>query len=123
VYQSDESGTVEVYVRPFPDVDTRRELISRSGGRSPVWSPDGTEIFYVSDAGLMQTPVTSKGEGFPSFGQPSLALEMSGINNFDVSPDGRAFAIERVPIEILAKEIHVVVNWFEELNRLAPPSE
>ena len=123
VYQSDESGTLEVYVRPFPDVDTRRELISRSGGRNPVWSPDGTEIFYVSDAGLMQTPVTSNGEGFPSFGQPSLALEMSGIQNFDVSPDGRTFAIERWPIEILAKEIHVVVNWFEELNRLAPPSE
>jgi len=123
VYESDESGTIEVYVRPFPNVDARRELISRSGGRYPVWGPDGTEIFYVSEAGLMQTPVTSNGEGFPSFGQPSLALEISGISNFDVSPDGRTFAIERVPIEMLAREIHVVLNWFEELNRLAPPSE
>jgi hypothetical protein len=123
VYESDESGTIEVYVRPFPNVDARRELISRSGGRHPVWGPDGTEIFFVSEAGLMQTPVTSNEEDFPSFGQPSLALEISGITNFDVSPDGRMFAIERVPIEMLAKEIHVVLNWFEELNRLAPPSE
>ncbi len=88
-----------------------------------MWGPDGTEIFYLSEVGLMQTPVTSNEEGFPSFGQPSLALEISGITNFDVSPDGRIFAIERVPIERLAKEIHVVLNWFEELNRLAPPSE
>ncbi len=88
-----------------------------------MWSPDGTEIFYVSEAGLMQIPVASNGEGFPSFGQPSLALEMSGISSFDLSPDGRTFAIERVPIETIAKEIHVVVNWFEELNRLAPITE
>ncbi|HET9387761.1 MAG TPA: protein kinase [Gemmatimonadales bacterium] len=121
-YQSDESGSVEVYVRPFPNVDAGRELISRSGGMLPTWSRDGTEIFYRSDKGIMRVPVTSnRGDAArPSFGQPSVTLAMSGLSGFDVSPDGRTFAIQRVPVEKAAKEIRVVVNWSEELRRLVP---
>ncbi len=119
-YQSDESGTAEVYVRPFPDVDARRDLISRSGGRRPVWSGNGEHVFYASEEGLMRVPVASVADGVPRFGQPSLVFEMSGIKNFDVSPDGQTFAIERMPIEAMSKEIHVVLNWFEELKRLVP---
>ena len=88
-----------------------------------MWSRDGSDLFYLSAAGLMQVVVSYSEAGVPSFGQPSLALEISGIQNFDVSPDGQSFAIERIPIETAANEIHVVVNWFEELNRLAPPPE
>jgi eukaryotic-like serine/threonine-protein kinase len=121
-YQSDESGALEVYVRPFPQVEERRELISRSGGTSPRWSRDGTEIFYVSEKGLMRVPVapTRDGSGTLSFGEPSLALAMTGLTSFDTSPDGRSFAIARSPIEKAAKEIRVVLNWFEELRRLVP---
>ena len=121
-YQSDESGAVEVYVRPFPQVDTRRELISRSGGTAPRWSRDGTEILYLSEKGIMSVPVAyGRGEtSSPLPGQPSVALAMTGLSSFDVSPDGRTFAIERVPVEKAAREIHVVVNWFEELKRLVP---
>jgi serine/threonine-protein kinase len=119
-YQSDESGTFEVYVRPFPDVDTGRIVISRAGGRRPVWSRDGRNVFYFSADGLMQAPVASGADGLPRFGQPSLVFKMSGIRNFDVSPDGQTFAIQRTPIETLAREIHVVTNWYEELKRLVP---
>ena len=121
-YQSNESGVYEIYVRPFPQVDARRELISRSGGTAPMWNRDGTELVYVSEKGLMKVPVAYGRGGAASLflGQPSLALEMTGLTNFDISPDGRTFAIERVPIEKAAKEIHVVLNWFEELKRLVP---
>ena len=74
-YQSDESGTAEVYVRSFPNVEARRDLISRSGGQLPVWSRDGKYIFYVSEGGLMQVSVTVVAEGVPRFGQPSLVFE------------------------------------------------
>ena len=56
----------------------------------------------------------------PSFGQPSLTLGITGIDAFDLSPDGRTIAIQRVPIESASREIHVVLNWFEELRRLVP---
>jgi serine/threonine-protein kinase len=121
-YQSNESGVFEIYVRPFPQVEARRELISRSGGEAPTWSRDGTEIFYLSESGLTRVPVANGRSGAPSlsFGQPSLALDMTGLGSFDISPDGRTFAIERAPIEKAAKEIHVILNWQEELNRLVP---
>ena len=121
-YQSDESGALEIYVRPFPQVEARRELISRSGGTAPRWSRDGTEILYISEKGLMRVPVAYARGGFAtlSLGQPSLALEMTGLTSFDIAPDGRTFAIARVPIEKAATEIRVVVNWFEELRRLVP---
>jgi hypothetical protein len=77
---------------------------------------------YISDKGLMKVPVANGRSGAPSLslGQPSLALDMTGLGSFDISPDGRTFAIERVPIEKAAKEIHVILNWHEELNRLVP---
>lgn len=70
----------------------------------------------------MRVPVTSnRGDASRlTFGQPSVTLAMSGLSGFDVSPDGRTFAIQRVPVEKAAKEIRVVVNWFEELKRLVP---
>ena len=44
-YDSDESGTYEVYVQRFPGLGDRRQ-ISTGGGAHPLWSPDGLEIFY-----------------------------------------------------------------------------
>jgi hypothetical protein len=48
-YESDESGDdIEIFLRPFPDVGTRREKISLAGGRFPTWGAQGTdELFYV----------------------------------------------------------------------------
>ena len=88
-YQSDESGALEIYVRPFPQVEARRELISRSGGTAPRWSRDGTEIFYLSEQGLMRVPVAYArgGSAALSLGQPALALEMTGIGSFDIAPE------------------------------------
>lgn len=120
VYASDESGEREIYVVPFPDVSERKFRISDGGGGFPAWR--GNEIFYVNDRGLMRATVDQSDAGDP-FGVPQLMLAMSDIKDFDVSPDGEMFAIERTPIESAANEIHVVENWFEELNELVPPPD
>jgi Tol biopolymer transport system component len=46
-YYSDESGTFQVYVRPYPDVNSGRWQVSGDGGILPKWSPNGRELFYV----------------------------------------------------------------------------
>ena len=46
-YSSDESGREEVYVRPFPDVDSGRVPISTGGGSNLRWANSGTELFFV----------------------------------------------------------------------------
>jgi Tol biopolymer transport system component len=118
-YQSDESGALEIYVRPFPKIEARRELVSRSGGTAPRWSRDGAEILYVSEKGVMKVPVVygRGGAASLSLGQPSLALEMTGLENFDISPDGRTFAIQRVPIEKAAREIEQSVRFLSRVSR------
>ncbi len=48
-YTSNESNRWEVYVRPFPDVEGGRWQISTDGGRTPKWSRDGDELFFLDN--------------------------------------------------------------------------
>lgn len=45
-YASDESGRDEVYVEQFPKSSKGPKAVSTHGGREPVWSPDGKELYY-----------------------------------------------------------------------------
>ena len=51
-YESNESGTSEIFVRPFPALDSGRWPVSTGGGTQPLWSRDGREIFYLDASGL-----------------------------------------------------------------------
>jgi Tol biopolymer transport system component len=54
-YQSDESGRLEIYVRSFPSIDQRKEIVSRDGGTQPLWGPAGSgELFYRTLDGTMR---------------------------------------------------------------------
>jgi serine/threonine-protein kinase len=131
-YQSNESGRHEIYVRPFPEVDTGRWQISTNGGTRPDWSRDGRELFYFrEDEGngseLVAVAVDS-GETFRAgapvrlfSGDYVAAQTLRGI--YDVSEDGRRFLlIKRAEGERdeAAQTIVIVENWLEELKRLVP---
>ena len=45
-YQSNESGRDEVYMRPFPNLEAGRWLVSTNGGTTPLWARSGEELFY-----------------------------------------------------------------------------
>jgi Tol biopolymer transport system component len=119
VYQSQQTGDSdpEIYVRPFPDSDSARIQVSLSGGWEPRWSGNWRTIYYASDEGIMAVDFESGPDPSEiSVGQPVLALEMTGVQNFDVSRDGEMFVITRDPIEAFATDINIVLNWFEELK-------
>jgi eukaryotic-like serine/threonine-protein kinase len=128
-YESNSSGRFEIYVRPFPEVDTGQWLISTGGGTRPLWSPNGTELFYVApDGALMAVRADPRGNVW-SAGSPSKVLEgayatvgpASG-RTYDVSADGKRFLVlKRAPAtDATTPKIIVVQHWFEELKRLAP---
>ena len=128
-YQSDESGRFEIYVRPFPNIDEGRWQVSTGGGSAPLWGPDTRELFYLArDGRLMSVPVQT-GAGFQA-GSAEVQLETAYRTRFgrpyDISPDGTRFlviqerALAEDPVGELA--IQIVLNWFEELERLAPPN-
>ena len=98
-YDSNESGQLQVYVRPFPNVAAAQYQVSTDGGRSPTWSPRGGELFFVSGTSMMRVAVdTTEGvfkSGNPTrlFDAPNLALDgrfASGgtPRTYDIAPDG-----------------------------------
>ena len=71
-YYSDESGQREVYVQPFPGLDGKYP-ISTAGGTSPVWGPDGRELFYrdgQDGQAVLVVPIDTEG-GFAA-GTPEV---------------------------------------------------
>jgi serine/threonine-protein kinase len=127
-YESDESGQLQVYVRPFPTVDGGRWQVSTSGGMQPLWARNGRELFYRSGDAVMSVAVES-GAGFVARNPVVLfkgqyAPSLSG-RNYDVSPDGRRFLMLKVgagavPQNPSPPRVVIVENWFEDLKRLVP---
>ena len=121
-YVSNESGASEVYVRPFPSVDSARFAISVGGGMEPLWRRDGTELFFRNARGdLFAVPVTT-GRHF-EHGAPNLLFSSQGLalqeyfRSYDVHPDGKRF-IMLTSGGIDAAELNVILNWRVELQRL-----
>ncbi len=124
-YQSDETGQVEVFIRPFPDVDSGKQQISDGGGTAPLWSRDGTELFYISAEYDMMAVAVSPTGGI-EVGTPRRLFRLSSegwlvgsqfYTPWDVGPDGRFIMARSLagPSQLAAPLI-VVENWFEELK-------
>lgn len=129
-YQSRESESAEVYIRPYPDVDQRREQISHGGGMMPLWGKAGSgELFYWTLNGttlkvvsLTLTPDLKVGatRDVPLGGRYDTG-QLGAAWSYQVSPrDGRLLLFRRVPGTGDVAPIKVVVNWHEELKRLLP---
>jgi hypothetical protein len=126
-YVSDDSGQDEVYVQPFPDLDARVQ-ISTDGGLEPVWSPKGDTLFFRAGRQMMAVGVTTS----PTFtaDRPERLFEdvyagrrASGVANYDVSHDGENFVMIRDRADEGGAEIHVVLNWFDELRAHGPQTQ
>ena len=122
-YVSNESGQEEAYVRPFPDLD-RKWPVSVDGGAEPLWSRHGTELFYRHEDKMMAVAVSTDGDFHA--GTPRALFEGDFGHarpdkpaHYDVHPDGERFVMfEDLEAEGLPREIHVVLNWYQELERL-----
>jgi len=120
-YTSTESGRAEVYVRPYPDVDAGKWLVSTSGGLYPAWSPDGRELYYVNGTSMVSVGVTTRGHTFDASRPQELFSGPfeTGSPHFDVAADGTFVMVEADP-DAKPTQIQVVLNWAEELKRLVP---
>ena len=112
--KSEVSGRNEIYVQPFPGPGKRR-MISTKGGITPVWSRDGRELFYSGEGSVMAVSFSDAPNVDP--GEPKRLFEAEG--EFDVAPDGRFLMIRYVK----PRSFNVVLNWFEELERLVPDED
>ena len=98
-YGSNQDGTLQVYVQPFPPTGAVYKITAAAGGMAPVWSRDGNRIFYVANSRLhaatvRKTPtfdVTARDSLF----EGNYLLNVPQHANYDVSPDGKSFALLR----------------------------
>jgi serine/threonine-protein kinase len=130
-YETNDSGRMQVVVRPFPNVEGGRQQISNVGGAAPVWSRDSRELFYVGPAGgIMRVQVMD--ESTLTFGTPtklvdgpytwSLVVVGSAGRTYDVHGD-RFLVMKPAPSAQrpgAPDSIVVVQNWFEELKARVP---
>jgi Tol biopolymer transport system component len=117
-YQSDESGSMQVYIRDFPDAQGQRQ-VSTNGGQRPVWSHDGSELFYIGAGNkVMRVSLSVPGGGFV-LGKPEPLFDApANYFAFDVSPDARRFLFS-VPDDQnhRLEVITLVQNWQGALKK------
>jgi Tol biopolymer transport system component len=103
-YVSDESGQLELYVRPYPS-GAGRFQISSGQGTEPRWSRDGRELFYRA-AGVLYGVKVDTRQAF-SAGKPEPLVERVGmairVNTYAPAPDGRRFLTFRAPASAVAR--------------------
>ena len=135
-WRMSETGQIEIYVRPYPNLNNGKWQVSTDGGIEPHWRGDGRELFYRGlgdQVTMLAVPVQTK----PEF-QAGTPVELFRGNYFistppfsyDVTEDGQRFLFIKTVEEMGEDELPesretnlmVVDNWFAELKRLAPPS-
>jgi len=122
-YESNESGREEVYVRPFPEVGAGRWQVSMGGGRTPLWSRTGQELFYLSLDGWLMGVQVEEGSSWRSSTQARILKWQyfesgaGGARTYDIAPDGRRFLVIKQGGDNAPQSLVIVQNWVEELKR------
>ncbi len=95
-----------------------------------MWSQDGRELFYRNGEKMMAVAIATEPRLAPE--SPTLLFEgpyrsgVAGANpvtGYDVAPDGRFVMIRAEKSSGGLQQINLVLNWFEELERLVPTSD
>ena len=130
-YVSDETKREEIYVRPFPEINMGKWQISTNGGSSPLWSPDGKELYFINDDAVMVVSITAttnfshetpkilfKGKYFSSF------YRGSSHTPWDIHPYSKKFLMikeaESTNNESASEtpsKINIILNWDEEVKK------
>ena len=120
-YSSTDSGTSEIFAQSFPTPDGKvRVSVGESFG--PQWSADGRSIIYGSAGSPFRVRVTA-GDRLVVSAPEKLFERVPGVAGFTIAPDGKGFlALIRPPEPDsgIVRELNLVANWFDELERLAP---
>jgi len=120
VYESAESTSGgrdrQIMVRPFPNVDAFRRIISPDHGQQPIWSHDGREIFYRTGDGSVMSVAIKVIPTSPYLIYDPPVRVVSPVNTlrdgptYDVSPDGRRLLFIKAP-EYDIRSLNIILNW------------
>ena len=129
-YASNENnGRYDVYVRPFPNVNDGKWLVSLNGGTDPAWSHSGRELFYISSASELMTaaitvqPAFSVRERTKLFTMPTDMRTSASATRFEVAPGDQRFLMVKNAADTSRRatgdRLILMTNILDELKRKA----
>ena len=115
-FASNKSGRYDVYVKAVSGPAGVHQ-VSTDGGYEPVWSPDGRELFFRTGSKLVAATISTRPEFAVVRRDPLFDdVYQNGSNyaNYDVSPDGKTFAM--IKPATAGEPPVIVLNWLDELR-------
>ena len=134
-YSSDETGRNQIYVRPYPNMNSGKWQVSRNGGRYPRWNQVTNEIFWWDQESssivktLFQVSQTNSSPSVMTFSNPETLFTTPYRFNPGTSPwdysfkeDNAIFIKDSGEVNAIQSQIkiHIVDDFFAELQGLAP---
>ena len=120
VYQSDETGRAEIYVRAYPALDRAWQVSVGGGAIQPRWGAGGREVIYRGGKAFVAVAFDGHGAE-PALGKPQILFTEAfdfgrgiSIANYDVSHDGRFVMLRN---QQGTAPIHVIRNWTAGLKK------
>jgi Tol biopolymer transport system component len=115
-YESNESGSLEIFVSSYPDARGKWQ-ITTGGGTEPRWARDGNALYYTKENELWRIPI-SRAAGV-SIGAPErvfsgASLDVTLERGYDVAPDGRFVAVRELDRD--KSGLTIVQNWAGEFG-------
>lgn len=122
-------------MQPFPPIGDVKYQITTTGGSSPLWSPDGNQIFYLGPGGVGARPLISvdvRTQPAFAFANPTKlpvpnpvlrpGTNLYGnVQPYDITPDGNQFLIITSDSDNSEKpaqpQLRITLNWLEELKQ------
>ena len=122
-YASNESGSMEVYVSPFPGMTSKWQVSSR-GGEEPRWPQNGSELFYLSKDGELMAVKVTAASGFEA-GSPVALFQTHrrqpvasyDLFSYAVSGDGNRFLIATKVEDAKPAPLSVFLNWTAAIEK------
>src|SRR5579859_1760149 len=124
LYTSDETGSAEAYVTPFPMTGAKWQISnsgvtnSLGGGRSSLvggasidWSADGKRIWYQQADKIYEVGLSITGDK-PQFSVPKEVTALPpDLTVLSIFPDGKRILAVRPSGNDISEPIHFVLNW------------
>lgn len=119
-YMSNETGSNQIYVVPYPGPGPKIAISSGSANVKPRWRADGKEIFYHDREGTLIATEVSVRNGVLEVGKSQTLVE--GIDpargyQYDVTADGQKFLVSRSGGSGGGTPLTLIHNWTELLKR------
>jgi len=121
-YASDESGSNEIYVRPFPETSSAKWQVSTAGGIQPIWSKGGRQLYYINGKNELVAADIKPGSAF-GVGEEHVLFSMAPfvrlgtIPSFAVTADDKRFLMLREGETAQESELIVALHWLDGLRR------